>query len=152
MTRDTFHAATRLKPVTILSIVKAVIGALFVFHVHMPRERGIAISHGDLYAHNILVGPPVDGKGPGSEQVRLCDMGAATFYDPSTMPALACIEVRAFGCLVDDLLEHVQLDPSDPQGTEIHSELQRIRDQCLVLDVSLRPSIERLHEDIFRFH
>ncbi|WP_441295179.1 leucine-rich repeat-containing protein kinase family protein [Massilia glaciei] len=56
------------------------------------------LMHGDLYAHNIMV----DATGP----ALLGDFGAATSYERAGPQAsqLERIEVRAFGCLLEDLL------------------------------------------------
>ena len=63
-------------------------------HLH---ARGL--THGDLYAHNILC----DEQGNG----LLGDFGAASFYPQDgseTAAALQRIEVRAFGVLLGELL------------------------------------------------
>jgi hypothetical protein len=55
--------------------------------------------HGDLYAHNILV-DPVHG------QARLGDFGAATRLpcdQPELRERLLTLEVRALGCLLEEL-------------------------------------------------
>jgi serine/threonine protein kinase len=64
-------------------------------HLH-----GRGIVHGDLYAHNILH----DGQGG----ALLGDFGAASFYQPGSQlgAALERLEVRAFGCLLEELTEH----------------------------------------------
>jgi serine/threonine protein kinase len=58
------------------------------------------INHGDLYAHNILH--------CGEGRAVLGDFGAASFHppgDPGAAEALQRIEVRAFGCLLEELVE-----------------------------------------------
>ena len=56
------------------------------------------ILHGDLYAHNILNKP--------TGEALLGDFGAASFFDIATPEAVALqqLEVRAFGCLLKELL------------------------------------------------
>jgi hypothetical protein len=57
------------------------------------------VMHGDLYAHNILI-DPVHG------QARLGDFGAATRLpaQPSDVGrGLLALEVRALGCLLEEL-------------------------------------------------
>jgi hypothetical protein len=64
------------------------------------------ITHGDLYGHNILHG--ADG------QALLGDFGAASFVpadDPLVARALQRIEVRAFACLLEELLTFSAFDP-----------------------------------------
>jgi hypothetical protein len=59
--------------------------------------------HGDLYAHNTLLGP--DG------HALIGDFGAASFVDVAdrkTAEALERLEVRAYGCLLEELLERVE--------------------------------------------
>jgi serine/threonine protein kinase len=67
-------------------------------HLH---ARGIL--HGDFYAHNVLYRP--------EGGCLLGDFGAATLYPPQasggTNPFEA-LEVRAFGCLLGELLERCQ--------------------------------------------
>lgn len=63
-------------------------------HLH---RRGIL--HGDLYAHNILHA--------GEGRVLLGDFGAASFFAPDDTqlaPALQRIELRAFACLLEELI------------------------------------------------
>lgn len=90
-TRDVFAPDTYFTFEQILAIAKAIasVGA----HLH---SKGIM--HGDMYAHNTLVTK--------SHQTIFGDFGAASLYDTSTAQAEAFerIEVRAFGCLLEDLL------------------------------------------------
>jgi serine/threonine protein kinase len=72
-------------------------------HLH---QRGVM--HGDLYAHNILI-DPVHG------QAQLGDFGAATrlpMDTPELRQSLLALEVRALGCLLEELALAVQ--PSSP--------------------------------------
>ena len=94
-TRDTFKANTEFTLDQVGSILSGIVSACL--HLHK-----MGIIHGDLYAHNILVndvGYPI-----------LADFGAATIYDPTSdlAPVIERTEVRAFGCLIDDLLQHVK--------------------------------------------
>lgn len=104
------------------------------------HSRGL--THGDLYAHNTLIGH--DG------HAVLGDFGAAAFYDQSdsaVAQALEQIEVRAFGCLFEELLERVELAAqasASPEGL-LHS-AQELCAQCLTPLVKQRPLFERLEE------
>ena len=97
-TRDTFAAHTQFSIAQVLVIAKGI--ASVGKHLH---EKGIM--HGDLYAHNTLVDTeysPLFG-----------DFGAATLYDKNNKEVafyMERMEVRAFGCFVDDLLNYVIAD------------------------------------------
>lgn len=90
-TRDVYPEALRLSPAALQRLAGTVAAALAQLH-----ERGI--SHGDLYAHNLLHGP--------GGQAYLGDFGAASLFEPGTAQALALqrLEVRAFGYLLEELL------------------------------------------------
>jgi hypothetical protein len=93
-TRDVYPADLALLPEAALRIAIGIASA--ACHLH---ERGI--THGDLYAHNILH--------CGEGEALLGDFGAASFHppgDPQTAAALQRIEVRAFGCLLEELMAH----------------------------------------------
>jgi Protein tyrosine and serine/threonine kinase/Leucine rich repeat len=97
-TRDTYPPETSFSVEDILCIAQGIAAA--ASHLHC---RGIL--HGDLYAHNILVNDAGDS--------LLGDFGAASFYDlmdTATSQSFERIEVRAFGCLLEDLLKHCSTD------------------------------------------
>ena len=103
-------------------IIRSVAGA--VAHLH---ARGL--THGDLYGHNILWN--------GVDRALLSDFGAASFFDPddrATAGVLQRLEVRAFGCLLEELLAAVD-NPSDPRCRP----LALLRDACLQPQVARRP-------------
>ena len=91
-TSDVYPKGFRLSTDLALSIACDVADALA--HLH---QRGVM--HGDLYAHNILI-DPVYG------QAQLGDFGAATRLpaQPSHVcRGLLALEVRALGCLLEEL-------------------------------------------------
>ena len=91
-TRDVYPSGFRLSTDLALNIACDVADALA--HLH---QRGVM--HGDLYAHNILI-DPVHG------QAQLGDFGAATRLpaQPSDVcRGLLALEVRALGCLLEEL-------------------------------------------------
>lgn len=94
-TRDVYPTDRVLAPEVALQVARSVTDALA--HLH---ERGLM--HGDLYAHNTLFDPRTG-------QAVLSDMGAACGV-PREQPALARallqLEMRALGCLLEELADH----------------------------------------------
>lgn len=92
-TRDSYAADATFTLDVVIRIAHGVAAA--ACHLHAQ-----GILHGDLYAHNILH----NGQG----DCLLGDFGAASFIaleDPVRAQALQRIEVRAFACLLEELLE-----------------------------------------------
>ncbi|TGE17356.1 leucine-rich repeat-containing protein kinase family protein [Hymenobacter elongatus] len=120
-TRDVYAAGTSFGPAVVLRIVRGIAAA--AAHLH---QRGIL--HGDLYAHNILVTAAGD--------CLLSDFGAASFFDPeapATAAALQRLEVRAFGCLLEELLEHCATAPA------AFASLHELQQQCVQPVAAARP-------------
>ncbi|MGY6037210.1 leucine-rich repeat-containing protein kinase family protein [Aeromonas sp. AE23HZ002T15] len=93
---------------------------------HLHR---LGVMHGDLYGHNLLH----DGEGA----VLLGDFGAASCYspaDPVLSAGLERLEVRAFGCLLEELLA---LCPARVAQSEA---LHRLANECQAPEAALRPS------------
>jgi hypothetical protein len=91
-TRDTFKPSAQLSSQSIYQIALQM--ASVMAHLHQNQ-----VSHGDVYAHNIMVNQ--------LDEVMFGDFGAATpLNNLSDIDALCMehIEVRAFGNLLDDLL------------------------------------------------
>jgi hypothetical protein len=124
-TRDTFKEGSTLNIETILEIAKAIASA--AAHLH---ERGVM--HGDLYAHNILIND--------DDHCYLGDFGAASFYEPHDK-AFEKIEVRAFGCLIEDMLSLCPIKEGD-----IYEQLEQLKEQCMNEITEERP---RFNEMIF---
>ena len=131
-TRDVYAAGTGFRLETALRIARGVASA--AAHLH---ARGIL--HGDLYAHNILHTP--------AGEALLGDFGAACFFAPADEPAataLRQLEVRAFGCLLEELLEHCPEADAAPAAGAALWDLQH---RCVQPRVSARPlfgEIERV--------
>jgi hypothetical protein len=91
-TRDVYADGQQFSAGTLLAIARGIASA--AAHLHAQ-----GIMHGDLYAHNILH----CDKG----SAVLGDFGGASRFAPGTESALALLrlEVRAFGCLLEELLE-----------------------------------------------
>ena len=104
------------------------------------HSRGL--THGDLYAHNTLIG--AEG------HAVLGDFGAAAFYDQSDLvvaQALEQIEVRAFGCLFEELLERVDRDSglTDQQRAALQA-AQELCAQCFAPLVKQRPLFKTIEQ------
>lgn len=121
--RDTFKEGTQFRIKELLSVLKAIAGVSLQLHAN-------GVMHGDLYTHNILIhenGHTIFG-----------DFGAATAYDTKDDAAkkLERIEVRAFGYMADDLLQHVH---PEERNSEIIHKLTELKKVCLLEEVLLRP-------------
>lgn len=134
-TRDRFVAGAQLTTGQAVRIAATIasVGA------HL-RSRGIM--HGDLYAHNTLV----DERGA----ALLGDFGAAWQYNTKEAAMAALlerVEVSAFGCLLDDL---IQLCKGDDRNNPTLLQLQQLRDASLVPDVLSRPDFAHMSLDLER--
>ena len=91
-TRDVYAPGTAFALGALLRLAHGVAAA--AAHLHAQ-----GVLHGDLYAHNIL--------NTSAGDCLLGDFGAACFFAPDSPTALALqrIEVRAFGCLLEELLD-----------------------------------------------
>ncbi|QJT27901.1 protein kinase [Aeromonas media] len=127
-TRDVYRADLAFTPHALLAMVQGVASA--ARHLH---ERGIL--HGDLYAHNMLHSVQEPGR------VLLGDFGAASCYDGADREQAARLErleVRAFGCLLEELL--ARCHPRDEALGTLHS----LAEECLLAAVSQRPSFAQI--------
>jgi serine/threonine protein kinase len=98
-------------------------------HLH---ARGIA--HGDFYAHNILYRP--------EGGCLLGDFGAASFYPPQAADGsnpFEALEVRAFGCLLGELLERC-----DAYEDGRIASLTALQQRCLAPVAASRPRFAEL--------
>ena len=94
------------------------------------------LMHGDLYAHNILH----NAKG----MALLGDFGAASFYAPedaALADALQRIEVRAFACLLEELLAR---SPGLSGESDLYQALAQLRNQCFADDGATRPLFQEI--------
>jgi hypothetical protein len=127
-TRDVYASETRFTdPAALLRLAGGIASA--VAHLH---ARGI--THGDLYGHNILHAANGDA--------FLGDFGAASLFDTQQAHqavALQKIESRAFGCLLEELIERSGALP-DPVALTLCT----LRDRCL----DERPATRPLFSDI----
>jgi len=155
-TRDTYSAEPSFSLKKVLNVAKGI--ASVACHLH---SQGII--HGDLYAHNILI----DAAG----HSILGDFGAASFYDTAADKSLEKIEVRAFGCLLEDLLEYclatgeatdkdiaeanvekkaeANVERKDANDTQaIIASLYQLKTDCMNTDPTARPLFASIYQKL----
>lgn len=116
-TRDVYPEDLRLCVTDALAMAHGI--ASVAGHLHRT-----GIMHGDLYGHNILFARGSDAPA----RALLGDFGAASLYDRCDREravGLECLEVRAFGCLLEELLAHC-----DTQGSQLDG-LHQLKAACL---------------------
>ncbi len=119
-TRDVYRDNTRFSLKNVINIALSIAHAMQ--HLH---KNGI--SHGDLYAHNILHNE--------LGECLLSDFGAAAFLpNDATALNLQGLEVRAFACLLEELLAHCEI-----KNTAQLSALQALQHDCTQSMVENRP-------------
>jgi hypothetical protein len=134
-TRDTYRPDQIFTLTAIVNIGRGVAAA--AAHLH---ERGIL--HGDLYPHNTLANDWGES--------LLSDFGAASLYDRrdrAVAEALEHLEVRAFGCLLEDLLTRCSPDDLDRQEEAIAA-LHRLQQACVNPTPLHRPSFTEIYDTL----
>jgi hypothetical protein len=132
-TRDNYIEGTIFSSETILEIAKGM--ASVCTHLHAN-----GLSHSDFYAHNILIDE--------NNHALLGDFGAGVSYDINSEFAsyFERLEVRAFGCLLEDLLNHVVETDSI-----ILKDIYLLKEECMQIEVIQRPSFENLLNRLLNF-
>ncbi|MEY3451146.1 MAG: hypothetical protein RL711_972, partial [Bacteroidota bacterium] len=127
-TRDVFDKAATFSMDQIITIVKGIASA--ANHIH---QRGIM--HGDVYAHNVLINELA--------QPLFGDFGGAMLYEVNSAigAQLERIEVRAFACLLDDLLQQNETLNDDEKKRK---KLSQLRDICWKEKVEERPNFKEI--------
>lgn len=120
-TRDTFLENYTITAESIYEVLKHIQSA--AIHLHEKN-----IMHGDLYAHNILINE--------DNHCYLGDFGASSFYENTNYEK---IEVRAFGCLIDDLL-NICSNKENPYFKNLTS----ISQICMQENVKARPLFKEI--------
>ncbi|MDQ3058853.1 MAG: leucine-rich repeat-containing serine/threonine-protein kinase [Pseudomonadota bacterium] len=137
-TRDVYDADTRFTLDAVIRLAGGVASAARQLHA-----RGIL--HGDLYAHNIL---------HASEgQALLGDFGAASFFAPGDEAlalALQRLEVRAFACLLEELLARC-LAPAGPQEEQMGQILGDLQARCAQANTAERPLFDEIEKQLAVF-
>ncbi|MCR3958598.1 leucine-rich repeat-containing serine/threonine-protein kinase [Aeromonas veronii] len=116
-TRDVYPEGLRLSVPDALAMAHGI--ASVAGHLHRA-----GIMHGDLYGHNILFARGSDAPA----RALLGDFGAASLYERSDREravGLERLEVRAFGCLLEELLVHCDAQDSPLDG------LHQLKAACL---------------------
>ena len=135
-TRDIYIGDTQFTLYQVLRIAHGIASAAQQLHAQ-------GIMHGDLYAHNILHN--ADG------ECFLGDFGAATFFslaEQANAIALQHIEVRAFGCLLEELLARCNAT-DDKQN--VLTALKILQLQCLDANSEIRPLFSDLTRSLSAF-
>jgi len=105
--------------------------------VHM-HERGIM--HGDFYAHNIMIDKEANS--------ILGDFGGASYFEPKEVlvrNTLERLEVRAFGCLVEEML---MLSSQDQTNITQREQLTSLKSLCLNEDNTQRPLFKTIAQEM----
>jgi len=128
--RDIYPAQSTFKLETVFNIALGI--ASVTEHLHAQ-----GVLHGDLYAHNILWDEQGD--------CLLGDFGAASFIpqqDVRMAEALQRIEVRAFACLLQELLDRCD---AVEETQHIYNELWELQQRCEQPRLNERPLFGEIH-------
>ncbi|MDB5930590.1 MAG: protein kinase [Polaromonas sp.] len=138
-TRDIYEGGTQFTLDAVLRLAGGMVSAM-----RQLQARGIL--HGDLYAHNILYAE--DG------QALLGDFGAASLFAAdggAQALALERIEVRAFACLLEELLARCKLPAGSPQHEDGQAALQalaQLQADCAQDNPAARPLFADIAEQL----
>jgi len=128
-TRDIYSLEVSFDLAMLLNITYSIASAAQYLH-------SLGIMHGDFYAHNILH----CGKG----RALIGDFGAASFYsndDVLTSEGLEKIEVRAFGCVLEELIDRCE---SSPEEINTLTMLINLKVSCLTEESQDRPFFDEI--------
>jgi hypothetical protein len=131
-TRDIYGDEQRFSLAMVLDLAQGLAAA--GEHLH---ARGIL--HGDFYAHNVLYRP--------EGGCFLGDFGAASFYPPQTRGGanlFEALEVRAFGCLLGELLERCVFEHCQSERDGRLAALEALQLRCMATVAACRPRFAEL--------
>lgn len=139
-TRDIYNVGSTFTLGIILHLTLGIVSAAQQLH-----SRGIM--HGDLYAHNILH--------CGAGNALLGDFGAASFFAPEDerrARSLQRIEVRAFACLLEELLERYSAAgaPVAGESQTILKALAELQVRCAHDNPAARPLLAEIRQILQR--
>jgi hypothetical protein len=132
-TRDIYANETSFTLETAIRIAHGIAAA--ACHLHAQQ-----ILHGDLYAHNILRNHQGD--------CLLGDFGAASFLpidDQDRAHALQRMEVRAFACLLEELLERCN---ATAESQQILQTLWTLQARCAGRNIAARPLFAKIVQNL----
>ena len=135
-TRDVYPTGLSLTLEKTLRILQGVADAAVHMHAH-------GIMHGDFYAHNIMIDDDAN--------VILGDFGGASYFEPTdveTRNDLEHLEVRAFGCLVEELLALSIKEESNEQLREL---LVTLKNDCLREENIKRPLFAQIFQQLTHY-
>lgn len=136
-TRDCYPEDATLGAIPALSMLTGIAGA--AAHLH---ARGI--SHGDLYAHNILASTA-------DAHAVLGDFGAATIYGHQLCSNLASgiekLEVLAFAHLLEDVLK-LSAEEDEARGRDLRRGFEQLHVRCANPLVAARPTFAEILEEL----
>lgn len=127
--RDVYPEGFSLSLNKVYKILQGMVKAAVHMHEH-------GIMHGDFYAHNIMIDPEANS--------ILGDFGGASYFEPKNIQvrnALERLEIRAFGCLVEEMLI---LSKEDKDTQNLREKLLEIKVFCLHEDNEQRPLFKTL--------
>ena len=123
-TRDIYAESAEFRVDAVVGMARAIASAAEALHAQ-------GLLHGDLYAHNILHSP--------SGAALLGDFGAASFLAADNTPqaqALQRVEVRAFACLLGELMARC---PALEDAPDVQHTLTALQNACGAEDAQTRP-------------
>jgi hypothetical protein len=135
-TRDVYPPGVRINAEVAWRLACQIAQAVAHLHQH-------GVMHGDLYAHNILWNPA-------NAQALLSDFGAATLMPGAGEPqcrALQALEVRAFGCLLEELVALV--DPV-AANANLAAEMTGLAQICMGQVPAQRPTMAEVSGQLSR--
>ncbi len=130
-TRDVYAEGERFELTQVIRMAHQF--ASVAAHLHGRR-----IMHGDFYAHNLLRNEAGD--------CLLGDFGAAFIYPDGAK--LEAIEVRALGCLLEELLERCELREDEAETVAVLRDVQR---RCVAETVDERPDFAGIQHELAKF-
>lgn len=129
-TRDNYLPSSQFSLKTLLHIAKSIASAV----THLHRQ---GISHGDLYAHNILTRDY-------PQKCILSDLGGSSLLptDKIQSEKIQRIESRAFSCLLEELLLHCN------ERNHITATLIQLHQNCAQENILERPLFSEIFDKL----